>query len=221
MPLHWAKPIHIQYMPETSSLQALQHSKLSKTWWHTHISPVTSMRFIQMSERQETNVQICFKQNHKQTLRSQHLNGRTVLLFEVGANITLSILCLRLPKSNGLTFTEDSRSFSLPKRVERVCDLGVILLYKGISLHPPLAHRQITQWLYATQYCMTTSSAWGVYHHVSFIWLEWSLIWSIGKLKIYVKFITEQMSSWICFSRRNKIPKISLDCLKNLNMFRS
>lgn len=179
------------------------------------------MRFLQMSEWQETNVQ-SFKQNHKHTLWSQHLNGGTVLLFETGANITLSILCLRLPKTNGLTFTEEPRSFSLPKKVERVCDLGVILLYKGISLHPPLAHRQITQWLYATQYCMTTSSAWGVYHHVSFIWLEWSLIWSIGKLKIYVKFITEQMSSQICFSnRKKKILKISLDCLKTLNMFRS
>lgn len=143
--------------------------------------------------------QMCKVASNKTTNKhygSQHLNGGTVF------QTSHFQFCLHLPMSYGLTFTEESRNFSLPKRVERVCDLGVILLYKGISLHPPLAHRQITQWLYATQYCMTTSSAWGVYHHVSFIWLEWSLIWSIGKLKIYVKFITEQMSSRICFSRR-------------------
>ncbi len=174
---------------------------------NTHISPVTSMRFIQMSERQETNVQICFKQNHKQTLRSQHLNGRTVLLFEVGANITLSILCLRLPKSNGLTFTEDSRSFSLPKRVERVCDLGVILLYKGISLHPPLAHRQITQLIIRNSILhdnlQRVRGLPSCFIHLA--WMKPHL--KHRKAKIYVKFITEQMSSWICFSRRKKISK--------------
>ncbi len=122
--------------------------------------------------------------------------------------------CLRLPKSNGLTFTEESRSFSLPKRVERVCDLGVILLYKGISLHPPLAHRQITQWLYATQYChdnlQRVRGLPSCFH--SLAWMKPH--WASESLR-FMWNSNGQMSSRICFSRRNTILKISLDCLKN------
>lgn len=200
MPIQWVKP------PETyiihgwnKWIRSLSNTQKSQKQWHTHIllnftSHINEVFTVRMARDK------CAKS--LQTKPQTNIMITTSKWRNCAPNITLSILCLHLPKSNGLTFTEESHSFSLPKRVERVCDLGVILLYKGISLHPPLAHRQITQWLYATQYCMTTSSAWGVYHHVSFIWLEWSLIWSIGKLKIYVKFITEQMSSRICFSRR-------------------
>lgn len=52
---------------------------------------------------------------------------------------------------------------------------------------------------------MTASSTWGTYNHVSLIQLEWSLISGIEELKIYVKLITEQMSSEYHITGINKL----------------
>lgn len=57
---------------------------------------------------------------------------------------------------------------------------------------------------------MTASSTWGTYNHVSLIQLEWSLISSIEELKIYVKLITQQMSSEYRISAINKGNQIFL-----------
>lgn len=60
----------------------------------------------------------------------------------------------------------------------------------------------------------------GTYNHVSLIRREWSLISGLEELKIYVKLITEQMSSQFGSSGKKKKKKKEPDYFENFNAWK-